>query len=975
MERNGVGSVGMLTHRFALAGLASLALAAAAGAQTGTIVGTVTDRSSSAPVSDVRVQVGTSTLGASTDPRGRYVIRNVPVGQQALRVTRIGFRPENATAAVVANDSVRVDIAMAQSAVELAAVVTTGTGGAVEKRKLGSSIGTVDMAEVQERLPVTDLGSALSAKVAGLRSVSGGGGVGAAKDLRIRGIASFTLNQRPVVYIDGVKVDTRATEWTDNLRGAACCSFSGGAATDRLNDINPSDIERVEVLKGAAAATLYGSEASNGVIQIFTKRGKNESRPVWNVGLTSGYTRLRENLPTKLFPRFVGTDGTRAHDANELIDNGLHQNYDMSVQGGGNRNTYFISGSFLDDQGSIQPNWEKKGNLRLNLTFLPTDKWTIEARSLYTRNKIAEQQAGNNWSALIGNAINGDPRKATKLRPYGEAWIPVSDIQKIETTSDANRWTGGVTMSYAMRPNFTHRFTAGMDAVNDQKARFYPFGYDYGAAGVNSGQKNLAYRNYRVTTLDYLGQLNLKLFKNIGSDFSFGTQGLWENDRQNIANGLTFAGPGVSSVATGATRTGDENFVERINIGFFAQNRFSFGDKLFSTIGARMDGNSAFGDNFGFKTYPKADIAWVFSEYGVLPQWLSTGKLRSAIGQSGKAPGAFDQFTTFATRSVFTGTPGVVPDNPGNADLKPETTTEFELGLDLGFMGDRLGVEATMYRSSTKDAIVNQPNPPSAGFQSSRSTNVGEIQNRGWEASVNYVVLQRRKFDWSTQVRVDGNKNEVTELGTFKPTDNNIRLGYPVRGVWARYKTGYSKDKDGKPVFTRSDTAKYFGSPLPTFNGSFGNTFRYGSFTLYGLLTMERGAVFSNGDRPYRVRQGGSDEYLQFLQVDAAGKATTTFSADSTLAYWNLFDAIDSRDNVRLREISLAYAVPSWLSNRAGVGRTTISLSGQNVQWWDHCHCVDPNMNYQPGQSFAVTSGFLGQASPKTYRVSIRTSF
>jgi hypothetical protein len=133
--------------------------------------------------------------------------------------------------------------------------------------------------------------------------------------------------------------------------------------------------------------------------------------------------------------------------------------------------------------------------------------------------------------------------------------------------------------------------------------------------------------------------------------------------------------------------------------------------------------------------------------------------------------------------------------------------------------------------------------------------------------------------------------------------------------------------------------------------------------------------VFSNGDRPYRVRQGGSDEYLQFLNVDAAGKATTTFSADSTLAYWNLFDAIDSRDNVRLRELSLSYAVPSFLSNRAGLGRTTISLSGQNLNWWDHCNCVDPNMNYQPGQSFAVTSGFLGQASPKTYRFSIRTSF
>src|SRR5205814_8160197 len=156
---------------------------------------------------------------------------------------------------------------------------------------------------------VTDVGLALAAKVTGLRSVSVGGGAGAARDLRIRGTASFSLSQRPVVYIDGVGVDTRAKEWT-NAQGIgnkiACCAFAGGTSTDRLNDLNPDDIERVEVLKGAAAATLYGSEATNGVIQIFTKRGKNDSRPSWSFNVASGLDRLQPNLPTKLFLLFNG---------------------------------------------------------------------------------------------------------------------------------------------------------------------------------------------------------------------------------------------------------------------------------------------------------------------------------------------------------------------------------------------------------------------------------------------------------------------------------------------------------------------------------------------------------------------------------------------------------------------------------------------------------------------------------------------
>jgi len=199
----------------------------AAGAQTGVVVGRVTDRGSAQPVEAVRVQIG--TLAGATDSRGNYTIRNVPVGPQPIRTIRIGFRPETRSLTVVAGDSVRADFTLIQSAVELDQIVVTGTGGAVEKKKIGSSLGIVDMASLQDQLPVSSIGNALAAKVPGLRSVSGGGGAGGAQDLRIRGITSFSLNQRPVIYIDGVRADTRASEWT-NVAGMACCAFAGGNA-------------------------------------------------------------------------------------------------------------------------------------------------------------------------------------------------------------------------------------------------------------------------------------------------------------------------------------------------------------------------------------------------------------------------------------------------------------------------------------------------------------------------------------------------------------------------------------------------------------------------------------------------------------------------------------------------------------------------------------------------------------------------
>lgn len=950
-------------------------IATKAVAQTGTVAGTVNDRATGMPVPAARIQVvGLQSLGIVSDDRGRYVLRSVPPGQHTVRVTRIGFRPETQAVAVQANDTARVNVQMSQSAIELTSVVVTGTGGAVEKTKIGSSLGQVDLESMQTTIPTTNFSNVLSSKVAGVRSVGVGGGVGSGQDLRIRGIASFNLSQRPVIYIDGVRVDTRGTDWTFGT--IACCSFTGGNSTDRLSDLNPNDIERVEILKGAAAATLYGSEATNGVIQIFTKRGKGEARTTWNLGLQTGYNRLRGNLPTKLFPNFTGPDGTRALDANGLIENGPYYGVDLSATGGTQRSTYFASVGTSQETGSIQPNDQTKANLRLNMTILPTDKTTIEARSSYTRNKVNELQAGNNWTALLGNAMNGDPRKASAQRPYGEAWVSVTDIKNMQTVSDADRWTGGVTLSHQLSSNLTNRLTTGVDVVGDQKERFFPYAGEagtaaYGPAGVTRGQRNVGQRNFKSYTVDYLGQLNLKVLSDLTADFSWGAQGFWETDRRYLSIGNDFAGPGVSTVSSAAQRLGEEQFEERINIGGLVQSRFSYKDRLFSTVGLRVDGASAFGNNYDFQKYPKADVAYLISSHGFLPSWVNTAKVRAAIGRAGKMPGAFDSFTSFEATPVFEATAGIIPSNPGNKDLRPEVTTEMEAGFEAGFLKDRLGLEVSYYKSETKDAIFSLSNPPSAGFVRSRSVNLGAIQNKGWEASLNILAIATRKFEWSTNIRADGNKNKITDLGGINTGQFNIRLGYPVGGIWALTPVEFKIDPNGKPNTVRSADRTFYGPPLPTFNGSWGNTLRYGPMQFYALVTTEQGAWFSNGDRPYRIRQGGADEYLALL--DASGKPT--FAADSLFDYYSKLDATDSRDNIRLREVSLTYNVPENWSSRLRVGYTTVTVSGQNIMWWDDCHCVDPNMNWAGASSFGIGSGFLAQPSPRVFRFLVRTRF
>lgn len=522
--------------RLLLGAAMALFVAAPALAQVrGTVTVTVTDRTNDQPVNGARVVlVGTDITGV-TDGRGMLTLREVTANAYTVRVLAIGYRSEEQQVTVNVGGTASVDFQLSLSGFTLDEIVVTGTGGAVQKRKLGTSIGSVDVGKVEEVVPLQDFGSLLQARIPAVRSVAMGGGIGSSRDLKIRGLSSFQLGQRPVIYVDGVRIDNNSADWGDD--DIACCWFAGGAGNDRLGDLNPDDIERVEVVKGAAAATLYGTEATNGVIQIFTKKGRAGSAPRWTLSYVAGFNRLRENLPTKLYPNFNGPttseypDGFPAHDANELIENGLIQQTNIGVQGGGENITYFVDAGLLYEEGSIKPNDQTRGNLRLNLNWNPSERWSFEINSAYTNNTTRIVQAGNNWSALLGNAILGNPRNATPERPFGEPWVSVADIKEISSTSYVSRWTGGLTANFTPTSSFSHRLTIGLDNVSDRRERLHPFGRTYIYVGTE-GERSVAFRNFQSWTVDYLGALNYHLGSAIQSDFSFGAQGFWEEDQQ-----------------------------------------------------------------------------------------------------------------------------------------------------------------------------------------------------------------------------------------------------------------------------------------------------------------------------------------------------------------------------------------------------------------------------------------------------------
>ena len=386
---------------------------------------------------------------------------------------------------------------------------------------------------------------------------------------------------------------------------------------------------------------------------------------------------------------FRGPDGFVPWDPNEtLIENGLVNTYDLSASGGGEDVTYFVSTGLSYEEGSIKPNDATRGNIRVNLNWTASENLSLGLTSGYVRNKIWALQTGNNWLGIYTNAMLSNPFNATEEEPYGGGLdVNVENSQAIKTFSDADRWTGSVTLNYTPMPNFSHRFTFGLDAVNDQKTRHLPWGRYYTYLGER-GERNIGYRSARKFTSDFLSSYDYdNLF---GMDFltgslSFGGQGYWDVASNSMATGKGYAAEGVSTVRGASETIGDESFSEEINLGFFLQNRFDLSDDLFLTTAVRADGNSAFGDNYGFQVYPKADVAYNIPQ-SVLPEMVSSLKFRAAVGMAGKAPGAFAKFQTFFPIVVLDDKPGVAPAGAGNQDIEPENKREVETGLDIGLM-------------------------------------------------------------------------------------------------------------------------------------------------------------------------------------------------------------------------------------------------------------------------------------------------
>ena len=855
--------------------------------------------------------VGTG-IGRLTNANGRYLLINVPDGSHTLRVELIGYATGEQQVTITSGTTTTVDFQLEEEALALDEIVVTGTAGQARRREVGNTVAQINTSTILE--PLSSVDALLQARVPGILVAGQSGNSGSGAMIRLRGNVSVALSNQPLIYVDGVRIKSEPYP------------LGGSSRQDRpattgspLNDINPADIDRVEIIKGAAATTLYGTEAAAGVIQIFTKQGGTGSA-VWTAQIDEGFNYFRPWGPPEepfMFHKPV-------------LRNGLHQRYSASVRGGRDELGYFLSFAGTDSKGGIETDQEQNWSVRGNTTFRPHEDVLIQFNNAYVSQEVVNTRQGNNVTGTV-------------MVTNQEYWGPTSrDPETIRTMlarsapRTLNRLTTGLTVHYDPTPNLTNRVTVGADWSDWRGLSEIPFGWRF--ADAEKGRRARQISRTMVTSLDYVSSLRVDLAPEWRSTLSVGAQAVESEESYIEAEGFDFPGPGEFTVSSTARSSADERSLRVITGGLFLQGLLDFRDRYFLTLGLRVDGNSAFGESFGLQPYPKVSFSHVLSDEAFWPDDWGEVKLRVAYGHAGRAPGAFDAVRTWDPVGYGLNRPALLPENLGNPDLGPERTAEIELGFDASFLNGRLRLDYTYYNQKTTDALFRVQGPLSEGNWSPQLQNVGELANWGHELAINATVLDRRSLRWDVGLNASTNHSKVISLGgapRFAPASTVryqawIEEGQPVPVIRTQWVTNFWEK--AKPIY---EDDKIMGPHWPTLSLSPSM-----SFTLPGGIRLSARGEYQGGFWINNLQETAAlGRSLDLPICWPAFRKRDEGRLDDVYAWeWSkCLEAgvygryVNPGDYFELRDLTVAVPVSRWVP---GSSQATLTASSHNLWYW-----------------------------------------
>lgn len=1000
------------------------------GAQStqGSITGRVTDAATGQPIAAAQVNVVNTTIGALTNDKGQYIIRGVQPGTQVVRALRVGYAEQRGTVMMGAGQTVTLDLAMKGVAITLNPVVTTATG---EQRRVevGNSIANVNAAQIVATKAVENMADLLTARAPGVQVIPGTQ-IGAGSRIRIRGTSSLSLSNDPIYIIDGVRVE--------GSTGSNSISV-GGTNPSRINDINPEEIESIEVVRGPSAATLYGTAAANGVIVITTKHGvagaprftytteqganvDQNSYPTAYRGWTKGST-ASNTTQCFLSARSAGTCAQDSVTSFNLYNDpettptgvGYRQLHSLQVGGGSEALRYFLHGEWENNDGVLKvPEFDQRYLAATGQSLLPSQRNPSHLDRISTRGNfnIALSPKANvavnagytsqdtrlptsddsGTDGLAGNTYGG-PGFKYNLTPSGDTLFGYRqftprDVYQQVTDQAISRMITSANANYQPFSWLSARGDFGLDYINRLDTQLCRFGQC-----PNNGDNRLGFKrdnrtNFYTYTTNASATATHQLTELLQSNSTLGVQFTRSIFDANYTTGTQLS-PGATTVTSGAVVQASEGTSETRTLGAFLEEHLAFRDRLFVTAGVRSDRNSAFGANFKTVFYPKVAVSWVASDESFFPKfsWLNQLRLRTAYGASGVQPGTIDAVPYYSSSAIVNESgdhPAVVFSALGNSNLKPERSTELELGVDGTFWNSRLSTEFTYYNKSSKDALISRGLPPSIGTgATARLENLGEVSNKGWEALITAQLIQRDAFGWDVTLNGSSNTNKIVSLGGLPPFGTSTqqeRVGYPLYGWWAKTLSSYSDaNNDGIITLneiTVTDTATYIGNPLPKYEVSFntGVDFWRRRFRLGAQIDYKGGfKTYNNTERircASRLNCSGLINPGSSLFEQARTVMVRESSAKSVAGF------IEDGDFIRFRELNLTFTAPEqWAARYIRGHSLAATLAARNLGvLWTKYTGVDPEAFGATGTGNAA-SEFQSFAPPSYYAIRLSLGF
>lgn len=940
------------------------------------VTGIITDARTGEPLTGATVGVEGTNIGTATDIDGHFSLE-IPtsVSDEPVRllIRYVGYKTQHIS--LTENTSTPLSIQMEPDFVGGDELVITGQGMNMEKRRLSTNITTINEKEIKAA-PTNRLDQILQSKIPNAQFNMTNGQPGSSSIIRARGVVSAFTNSTPIVYVDGVRID--------NLNTAAALGggSSSGAATSSLADIPVENIERIEFINGGAATTLYGSDAANGVIQIFTKKN-GHGRPQVNFNAQVGTT-----SPTKDFLHFERT-------ADLLYQTGLFQKYNVSVSGGDDNFGYSFAGGVTDDEGFriSNQNASKKIDFRSGFQAKLSEIFTYRSSLGYTRsdfNRVRNGNAGGYtglWFAESGASSFTGPGFNPVLDELSDAAFKemktyvtlAEELQQNETS--VNRFQTSQIFEYRPLQNATIKSTIGLDyrvqdeniiTTNEYLNHVDALAPENGLYDRGSIRK--FNRTFLGLTAEITGQHKLDV-----EDFSFvttaGGQFFRDEDHQVLYTG-TDVRDGATSISQAATTESNEYLSEVVNFGLYLQENVGFKNRYFVEFGLRGDGNTAFGENVGMQFYPKAGLSYLVSAEPFFLDLFDNSvfsylKLKANYGVAGNFPQPFAHERTIAFGG-FLGEQSATFGQQGNNDLSPEKSYTYEAGADFGFARDRIQFNLNYYYTETRDALFYVPIAPSEG-EGTQLRNVGTIENKGLELAMTVIPVINQNWDVRVKAAFNTLHNEVTDAGgagafningfSSRTIQTVVEEGYPI---------GYLRGNKGafeNGVMTSTEALAFLGSTIPDYFGSISLDVNYRNLNFYTNGDFQLGAYAHSFDRQFRFNYGVNNEGIPEAEIQANG----------TSNWLNFTDRfVERTDFFKVRTIGINYTfgpeLVENLVNSATLGFTIINplnFAGSSF---------DPEATQSgadQGQNSATTGGiaYAAESAPRQFLGTFKINF